>query len=401
VLATVVVTAACNKCHRDPPSPDAWPALPTSNEEARHLVASTGKRPTSESDASLPSEADRGFVIAEVRAKGVAAGFDAIDALLTRWLSVVPEKNALVAFGTSHDSRGQIDAFRRLVGPRARIPWTRVMLEQLHADGHWAHVDASVQKGDDAALERYATSGARDDLDAVLSRLQRDTYTAWKFGSVDVIGDLLSEARAANRPVSGCDMAPALRARVASLDERWTDWLREVHCVHAMRDAAKKDQGPLRIAVMWGRMHVANDRFPRLVPPEWSTFIVSVLDAPEADDLILVDPILAANGRLVLASPESAKHFERKRSKASGATPPSRFSFTTKKTLRDPVAWIDGERFEGVPRTIAPGHHLLAVDKGGTTIAAAIEVPPNGAVDVTVADDAPEVTVTIIEPKSP
>lgn len=403
LLAATAMIAACNDCKQPPPRPtpdaDAWPAVPKSSEDARHILASTGKRPTGESDASLSDIAASGSVVAAVRTRGTAAGFEAIDASLARLIAIGVDQNVVVSFGSAHDSPGQIDAFRRLVGPRATIPWTRIMLEQLHADGRWADVDASMQKGDDDALDRYAKSGSREDLAAVLSGVQRDTYTAWKYGSVATIGDLLSEARAANRPVSGCDMAPALRARFASLEERWNHLMREVHCVHAMRDATKKDAGPHRVAVLWGRMHVAHDRFPRLVPPEWRTFIVSMLDAPPSEDVILVDPILV-NGMLVLASPDGGKHFERKRTKGSGPRPVSKLSSSTKKTSRAPTAWIDGERFDEA-KTIAPGHHLLAVEKGGTTIAAAMELPPNGALEVTVADDAPEVTATIIEGNSP
>jgi hypothetical protein len=393
VLAAIVTVAACK---RPSANPDAWPALPKSNEDVRHLVASTGKRPTAESDASLPNAAEHASVITDVKTPGVASGFDAIDAVIARWLAAAPEKNAVVAFGSSHDSRAQIDAFRRVVGPRARITWTRIMMEQLHADGHWATVDADAQKGDDAALERYGKSGAREDLDAVLDGVQRDTYTAGKYGSVDVIGDLLAEARAAGRPVSGCDMAPALRARVTSIDERSLHSLRELHCVHAMRDATKKDAGPHRVAVLWGRNHVASDRFPRLVPPEWSSFVVSLLDAPADDEVVLVDPVLTPSGRLVLASPNGAKHFERKRTKGSATR--SRFAATTRRSASEPMAWIDGKRFDGEPTTIPPGHHLLAVDDGKRTIAAAIEIPPHGAIEVQLDDGAPEVTATIVEP---
>lgn len=398
-LAAIVMVAACHgTCSGPPKDPDAWPPLPASNEDVRHLVASTGKRPTSEGDASLPNDVGADFVAAEVKKHGAVAGFEAIDARIGRWISATPDKHAVVAFGSSHDSPKQIEAFKTLVGPRARIAWTRVMMEQLHADGHWAKVDDdNLQKGDDAALERYAKSGSRDDLGAVLDGVRRDTYTAWKYGSVDIIGDLLAEARAAGRPVSGCDVSPALRARVAaSLDERSLHLWRELHCVHALRTATKKDAGPHRVAVLWGRTHLAGDRFPRLVPPEWSTFVVSLLDAPTSDELVLVDPVYLSSGALVLATADASKHFERKRTKGSARW--SRFSATARRSPSEPMAWIDGKRFDGEPATIAPGHRLLAVDTGFRTFVAAIEIPPNGAVEVQVDDDPPEVTATIVEP---
>jgi hypothetical protein len=397
-LAAFVAMPACNGCNR-PPDADAWPTLPKSTEEARSVIAGTGKRPTTEGDAALADHVDAESLRTNLQGSGVTAGWDAIDAQLARWVNALPDKNVVVAFGTSHDSPAQIDAFRRLVGPRSRIAWTRIMLEQLYADGRWKNVDANTQAGDDAALDRYAKSGSREDIAALVDRVQRDTYTAWKYGSVDVIGDLIAEARAGGRPVSGCDMAPALRARIASLDEAWVHRMREVHCALAMRDRAKKDGGVQRIAALWGRMHVHADRFPRLVPPDWTSFGISVLDAPPSADLVLVDPILVLGGRVVLPSVDAARHFERKRTKATGPTRASRFSFTTGKTTRDPVAWIDGRPFGGeTTTTLTPGHHLLTVDTADKMIAAAVELPPNSALEVAVADDAPEVTITIVEP---
>lgn len=392
VSALVVVAGAsgCGDCRRASSDGDAnaWPALPKTDEDARRILASTGQRPTSEGDAALDDQVSIELVKENVTRAGVVAGWEAIDAQLARWMPT--DKNVVVAFGTSHDVPAQIDAFRRLVGPRSTAGWTRITLEQLYADGHWRNVDDKTQTGDDAALDRYATRGAREDIAAIVTRVQRDTYTAWKYGSVDVIGDLIAEARAAGRPVSGCDMPPALRARLSALDERWVHHMREVHCALAIRDRAKREGGVQRIASLWGRMHVHGDRFPRLLPAEWSSFEVSIVSAPERPEVVLVDPIFV-QGKVVLPSVDAAKRFERKRTKTPGAETSS-FSGGAKAT-----AWIDGRDFVGT-MTVAPGRHLLAVDKGGTLIAAAIEVPPGGGVAVTVADDAPEVTATILVP---
>lgn len=386
--AAIVAMLALVAC-RTTPKGDEWPALPKTNEDARRILASTGTRPTTESDAALEAEVTVPFVKTSVTSAMTVMGWEAIDAQLVRWITALPDKNTVVAFGTSHDSPAQIDAFRRIVGPRSTVGWTRITLEQLYADGRWRSLDGSTQTGDDAALDRYAKSGARDDISSILNRVQRDAYTAWKYGSVDVIGDLIAEARASGRPVSGCDMAPALRARfTASLDESWVHHMREVHCALAIRDRAKREGGVQRIAALWGRMHVHHDRFPRLLPPEWSAFSVSIVNAPDSAEVVLVDPIYV-NGKLVLPSADAAKHFERKRTKTPGA---ETSSFSGKGT-----AWIDGRDFVGT-MTLASGRHVLAVDKGGTLIAAAIEVPPHGGVQVTVADDAPEVTATTMTP---
>lgn len=391
MLAAIVVIAAA--CRRPASDPNAWPAVPRSNEEARGIFASTGKRPTSEGDAALEGEVSPSFVRTQVVGSGVAAGWKEIDARLARWMQ--PDKNVVVAFGTSHDSPAQIDAFRRLVGPRSTVGWTRVMLEQLYADGRWKGVDAAAQAGDDAALDRYAKSGSREDIATIVTRVQRDTYTAWKYDSVDVIGDLVAEARAAGRPVNGCDMAPALRARFAALDEAWLHRMREVHCALAMRDLAKKQGGFARIAALWGRLHVHADAFPRLAPQDWSAFRISIHDAPDDPNVVLVDPILLTSGVLVLPSPDAAKRFERKRTKGGAAR--SSFTSLAKKGANEPHAWVDGVRLDGPPKSIAGGRRLLAVDDGSTLFVAAIEVPPNGAVQVTLTDDAPNVTATILE----
>jgi hypothetical protein len=367
--------------------------VPRSNEEARVVFAGTGKRPTTEGDATLSDEASSTFVRAQVVGSGAVAGWSAIDAHLARWMQ--GEKNVVAAFGTSHDSPAQIDAFRRLVGPRSTVGWTRVMLEQLYADGHWKNVDARAQAGDDDALDRYAKSGAREDIAALVTRVQRDTYTAWKYGSVDVIGDLIAEARAAGRPVSGCDMAPALRARFSALDEAWVDRMREVHCALAMRDRAKKEGGASRIAALWGRLHVHSDRFPQLVPADWAAIRVSIVDAPADPEIVLVDPIFIVGSVLVLPSEEANKRFERKRTKGPGAR--STFTSLAKKSAKEPRAWVDGRELDGSAKNVAPGRRLLAVDDGTTIYVAAIEIPTNGAVQVTLTDDAPNVTATIVE----
>lgn len=395
--AFVLGASGCRDCRHAPTDAGKWPALPADDGAARRVIEQARLRASPAEDAALAGEASVAFVRAGLTARGTVAGFDAIDEAIATRVGAEGVKNVVVLFGSAHDSAAPIDAFRRLVGPRARVPWTRITIEQLHADGRWANVDANAQQGDDAALDRYAKSGSRDDLAAVLAVVQRDTYTAWKYGAVDVIGDLLGEARAANRPVSGCDMPPALRARVASLGESSVHALREAHCAMALRDAAKDDRGPHRIAALWGRTHVTADRFPRFIPPDWSVQVVSVLDAPGGGDVVLVDPILAGHA-LVLPSPDGAKRFERKRTKADRPAPKSAFASTTKKSVRAPVAFIDGERFDGEPTKVASGRHVLVVDKSGTMIAAAIEVPANGAVEVTVADDAPEITATIVEP---
>lgn len=395
VLACLPLVA-CDGCR----AKSSWPELPQSHEAALRAFDGASTRPATKDEAPFQREATFAFAMSSlpsgVVTKTAVAGWPAIDERLASWVNETREKSALIAFGVSYDAPAQLEAFRRLIGARAKITWTRVVIEHLHADGKWNGVDAETQVGDDVVLDRFASGGARATLAPLITRVERDRLVPWKFGSAELLADVLAESRAAGRSLSGCDVSEALRTRLSSLDDDALQRTRELHCALALREHARPDDGISRVAALWERTHVHTNRFPRLAPVDWTSLRILVMDAPSDERMVLVDPILTYAGALLLPSPTAETRFQKRLSRVEA--PKSRLQSTAKKVLREPTAMVDGVPFDGT-KPIAEGQHFLTVDKSGVIFAAIVDVPANGALDVLVADDAPEVVATLLAPK--
>jgi hypothetical protein len=161
-------------------------------------------------------------------------------------------------------------------------------------------------------------------------------------------------------------MNAELQDRLGAAREPFGLRLRELHCALALRDTlAKYEETPI-VAAMWGTSHVDPDGFARFLPAAWRIVALRIAETP--DDMLLVDPILAGDGALFLASPDAAKHFERKRTQDVASKP------------LPPGVKIDAER------------KLLVATIGKRTLVAAVDDVP---AIVELADDPPEITVTL------
>ena len=267
--ATLLTLLVC--CNRPAPAPQPWPVFPQ-NEAARDALIKerTLRPPTPPTDFSPET------IFATAQKQGWST-LPSGEPQVYAWISA--QRPRWLLFGTFHDSAGQIDAFRRLVGPGGVEGFTHVALEQLRADGRWQGLDGG-QRGDNAVLaDRAALATAHREHD----------YTAWKYGYERNVLDLV-DARTVP-----CD-APHTR------DER----LRELHCLFAVRDAT---DGGSRIAMLWGVAHVTSEGFRRFLPPAeraLSVYAVGARWSPEAwtkalvvDDLVLV-PLNEGEAALVL-----------------------------------------------------------------------------------------------------
>src|SRR5260221_739087 len=151
------------------PAPTPWPAIPRSAEEADALVAKHTKRAI-----VAPRELD---VARMLEKDGAVGGWPAIFAWLRGRMGT---GDAWVLVGTHHDSAAPVDAFRRLLGPDVGIAWTRIVLEQLRADGEWEGLDHEAQRGDTSDLFQ-AARGSDEAFRRLLAAQESHDYAAWKY----------------------------------------------------------------------------------------------------------------------------------------------------------------------------------------------------------------------------
>lgn len=290
VLAVLALLAgACSRPKTPTPDPAAtWPAFPTSTEARTAMTAQYTQRAVPETPELTP---ERVFAAAEragwsTLPSGNVAVREWLEARHARW----------VLFGSFHDAAQQVDAFRSLVGPRGPS-FTHVVLEQFRADGHWTGIDAP-QSGDSAALQVLWSTGDRSawaQLDATQSA---SDYTAWKYGYVDRVLDVVATARGMGVPTFGCDLPDGLLKRLPNGTDDDVLRVRELHCLLALRPSLTPVS---RVAMFWGQAHVRPEGFRRFLPPGEVVVALTAIggrhseDAPDEklrDRLILNDPVL-------------------------------------------------------------------------------------------------------------
>lgn len=240
----------------------SFPAFPATPAAARDLVARETKRA-----AEPDREVDAAAILAAIAARpgSVVAG----EIPVARWIEArmrAAPKDAYLLVGTFHDSAGQIDAFRRLVGPLGVRGLSVVAVEQLRADGAWSGVPIEEQRGDGAAIDAYVAQGDAEAF-AALARGHRDSdYAAWKLGYEANVLDLLVNARATRVTFLGCDLPRPLQERLKDSPAEIRNRVREIHCLHALPPAP--GDRPRRAALLWGMAHVRRDGLRRFLPPE-------------------------------------------------------------------------------------------------------------------------------------
>lgn len=282
-LVALVGLSACTEVRNPPGSagPDsgvrsvssgAWGPLPGSQADVQALIDRRRLR----SDLAARPEPDPDEVLALIR-RGVER-----DRVATGWPMIVQRlgarldaacstgRDAYLLFGTWHDSGLQLDALRRLIGPAGIGGWSALVIEQFDADGCWAGVGEGPQRGDDDDLAAWNESADRSAFGRLRLAQQRDDYTAYKYGNLDRVMDLLVTARAAGVDVLGCDMPAGLQRRLQSKGLEDLTRLREVHCLLALADRLTRSslQRPIRVAMLWGQDHVAPGSVPSLLPPQ-------------------------------------------------------------------------------------------------------------------------------------
>ncbi len=255
-----------------------WPVLVHDQAGLDRLIAARSTRPA-------PSEPRRKWTAArlletlsqQLRLAKVWAGHAAIAGELSRRIA---GKRAFLLFGSFHDSGAQLRAFHRLSGPMGIRGLDLIALEQLDADGRFRGMPASSQRGDDALLRRYLARGEQQALTELMLRQRRHNYTAWKFGYLDQVLDVLVTARAHGRPLSGCDMPTTmqreLRAKASHLGG-----LRELHCALALGDRMRAERLE-RAALFLGQAHASPHGLARFLPAEATVLAISMFGGRSA-----------------------------------------------------------------------------------------------------------------------
>ncbi|MBI5487017.1 MAG: hypothetical protein HY905_06765 [Deltaproteobacteria bacterium] len=278
-----------------------WPALPRSAEEAEALVQKRTVRPSATTEGELTAET----IVRAAEAAGweslLAGEQDVVERLQAGMDRAEREgRDAYVLWGTTHDSGGQVAAFRRLVGPGGLRGLTLVVAEQFMADGGWGGVAADEQAGDDADLDAFVLRGDRDAFAALSARHRSSDHAAWKFGYEDEVLELPVTARATQVRFAGCNMPKATQALTAQPplgDDRLLLRLRELHCLLALSRWAS----PRRVAMLWGRDHIRADGFMRFLPAEAEVLAIDVFgfrhgelttEAELATRLVVLSPVL-------------------------------------------------------------------------------------------------------------
>ncbi|HSQ63255.1 MAG TPA: hypothetical protein VLM85_08560 [Polyangiaceae bacterium] len=328
-LRPVVVAALASACTRGDASPSpaanassasaasawkapaepGWPELPRDAAAADQLVAKEAVR------AGTPAVEAASLRTLGADAAPLVGGEDAIAAALDAWMRIDPKRPAFVVFGTTHDSRAQLEAVRS-IAVRMKSPWA-LAVEQFRASGKWKDAPR-ITTADDADLAAFASPrGAVDDAVSwrLRERQQRLDHAAWKYGYSPALIDLLWAARGASLPIVGCDMPPELHAGLSN-DETLSS-LRELHCARSLRSSAlglaaahlpaniddDDPPPPERFAVLVGRAHAEGGGLSRFLPKDARVRTVVLLggrargvpDEEEkglAETLVVTDPVL-------------------------------------------------------------------------------------------------------------
>jgi hypothetical protein len=327
LLALTLLATGCAKPTSDgaapsvsasaaPPTAPAWPELPRSPEAARVLIDARTERDRGLATAP-PIDADT------VLARAAARGYPSLisgEARIVRWIqafldrAVREGRDAYLLVGSYHDSGGQIDAFRRLIGPGGLRDLDLVAVEQLRADGAWRGVPVEAQRGDGASIDAYRERGDRLAFDSLAARHRESDYAAWKFGYEASVMELLVTARATGSAFQGGDMPLATQKLLAPLDDDQRLRLRELHALLSLPPA----RVPRRVAFLWGQAHARPGGLRRFLPASAAVLSIELfgfrsgegtVEAALGKRLALVDPLLIplddASSELALLYPDA------------------------------------------------------------------------------------------------
>lgn len=290
-----------------------WPTLPRTPDAVQRLASTTTTRPSRY--ARPVKELDATVLFAKLGATGLAraiAGKEAIRRALVAKVGAGGGDGYLLV-GGNHDSREQVEAFRRLV----EIPgsYTHVGLEVLAADGHWSGVPDADQRGATAELEAYLARGDAASLAALGAAHEASDYAAWKLGFAEAAVDLAVAARAGAFALVPLDMPTSVKAPLHDLGDALLD-VREMHASFTLRGALGGAR-PARVAMLLGDAHVGQGGLGRFLPRDAAVVTVHLLGGRHrasatatAPKVVLDAPVLfprdEASDELVLVLPDTS-----------------------------------------------------------------------------------------------
>lgn len=286
----------------------SWGPLPVDPLDLDQRIGRYTRRPVSAEDPQLGDvgpepTADRLLALlrGRFRDQRVRCGWPAITGWLDRTADDARRRgrDSYLLWGVYHDSAPQHAAFRRLIGPLGLESPLHIVAEPFDADGRWSALPATAQRGDDGALSRYLHDGATAALHELAARQREDNYTAWKYGYLDEVMDLLVTARSAGRQVWGCDLPRALQRELRPALGRHTEKLRELHCALALRDRLATDTPPHQVAMLWGQGHLGAGRFERFLPEDAEVLSIRVFGGRPVEH----DAAVRLRRRLSLSAP--------------------------------------------------------------------------------------------------
>jgi hypothetical protein len=366
----LALSVACGE-----PSADRFPALPHGDGEVAALVQRETRRPLPAEEPHL--DADR-LLAAIARGADLHAG----SAAVTRWIEGALDgaEEAYLLFGTYHDAPGQLDAFRRLVGPAGVRGLGVIAVEIFRAGGAWKGAPAEAQRGDDALLDRFLASGDRAAFAQLLAEHRDADYAAWKLGYEESALDLVAAARAASVRLAGCDMPAALQD-LAGAQGDLRNRLREIHCLRSLPAGR-----PRRAALLWGDAHLRPSGIPRFLPPAARVVVVHAfgrrlgggeVEPALAARLAVNEPLLVplAPGEAALILPDAVLGGTIDRVLARDATPGS--SLLARADVPGDLilggrALPLGPEPHAIP--LPPGEHTYVYRGGGLTIAGSLRL---------------------------
>ena len=398
-----------------------WPELPRTKAAATSLIRRRIQRPESD----IPdSELDADAILRHAAATGwgtMVAGEDGTRRWIQSFLDRAAEggSDAYVVFGIFHDSPGQVDAFRRLVGPGGLRDLTAVGAEQFRATGAWRGVDAAAQKGDDPEIAAFVERGDVRAFDA-LARHHRDgDYVAWKLGYEPTVLDLLVTARAALGEAGkgprfvGCNMPKETQRLLGDIPEDDQLRLREIHCLTSL-DEVPSTAGPRRVALLWGQAHA--QAFRRFFPSRAEVLSLYVFgfragegttEAKLRPHVALADPVLIPLGErgdvAALLYPDAVlgASVERVREPGAGGDGGGEAAAPPHVVFRVPASGrlVVGDRTidlasggacpAGTASCVAkatvdvtPGDHAYSLEVGPLRLAGALRVPEGGELEL-------------------
>lgn len=292
LAALLLVTSCTCKTSQVADAALEWPQFP----QTQAARVSLAKQFTKQEATSPEINPETVFATAEKASwhtlpAGTPGVREWIDARAKKWL----------VFGSFHDSAGQLEAFRKLIGADG-IAFTHVVLEQLRADGHWTGVDSAAQLGDSKLLTRALSTSERTAWRELARAHSAHDYTAWKYDYTNGVLDVVATAKAMNATPLGCDLPDDLLARLPNGTDDDVLRLRELHCWLAMKDSLTPTS---RVAMFWGQAHARAEGFRRYLPSGdgvLALYAMGQRHSESADDeqlrnrLVLNDPVLVPLG---------------------------------------------------------------------------------------------------------